>query len=58
MTGGFILKNATDEELANAVEASLHEMFPSMVQVLNGEIDDTAKPRSKIKTRDDCLGFL
>lgn len=43
MTKDFILKNATDEELANAVEENLHDMFRSMVRVLNGEIEVTAK---------------
>ena len=43
MTTNFILKNATEEELAQAVEENLHAMFRSMVQVLNGEIEETAK---------------
>jgi GNAT superfamily N-acetyltransferase len=43
MTKDFILRNATDEELANAVEENLHAMFRSMVRVLNGEIEETPK---------------
>jgi len=43
MTKDFILKNATDEELANAVEENLHAMFRSMVNVLHGEIEETTK---------------
>jgi GNAT superfamily N-acetyltransferase len=43
MTKDFILKNATDEELANAVEENVHAMFRSMVQALSGELEETPK---------------
>jgi GNAT superfamily N-acetyltransferase len=43
MTADIILKNATDEELANAVEENVVAMFRSMVQILNGEIEETPK---------------
>ena len=42
MMRDVILKNATKEELANAVEENLHDMFRSMTQVLNGDIEETA----------------
>jgi GNAT superfamily N-acetyltransferase len=43
MTADIILKNATGEELANAVEENVVAMFRSMVQILNGEIEETLK---------------
>ena len=45
MTTDFILKNASDDELANAVEENVYDMFRSMVHVLNGEIEETSKLR-------------
>ena len=36
-----ILKNATEEELASAVEENVVAMFRSMVEVLGGEIEET-----------------
>ena len=42
MTTDTVLKNATAEELANAVEENVFAMFRSMVQALNGEIEETA----------------
>lgn len=38
-----ILKNATKEELANAVEENVIAMFRSMTQVLHGDIEETPK---------------
>ena len=43
MTTDFILQNAREAEIANAVEENLHDMFRSMGNVLNGEIEETAK---------------
>jgi hypothetical protein len=43
MTTDTILKNATAEELANAVEENVFAMFRSMVQALNGQIEETPK---------------
>ena len=43
MATDFILKNATEDELANAVEENLYDMFRSMAYVLNGEIEETSE---------------
>lgn len=45
MPRDFILKSATDEELASAVEENVYDMFRSMVQVLKGEIEETPRLR-------------
>jgi hypothetical protein len=41
MTTDIILKNASEEELANAVEENIIAMGRSMAQVLNGDIEET-----------------
>ena len=43
MTTDTILKNATPEQLARAVEENVFAMFRSMVEVLNGDIEETSQ---------------